>query len=40
LPTLVALAVWNYYPLIFLLHLTFHRFDALSLNPMWIGLDN
>jgi sn-glycerol 3-phosphate transport system permease protein len=40
LPTLVALAVWNYYPLIFLVNLSFHRLDARSPAPSWIGLAN
>jgi sn-glycerol 3-phosphate transport system permease protein len=40
LPTLGALAVWNYYPLIFLVDLSFHRLDARSPAPTWIGLDN
>ncbi len=40
LPTLAALALWNYYPLVFLLHLSFHRLDASSPVPSWIGLAN
>jgi ABC-type sugar transport system permease subunit len=39
-PTLAALAVWNYYPLIFLVNLSFHRLDATAPAPRWIGLDN
>lgn len=40
MPTLVALAVWNYYPLVFLVNLSFHRLDARSPTPTWIGLAN
>ncbi len=40
LPTLGGLAVWNYYPLIFLVNLSFHRLDAQSPMPKWIGLAN
>ncbi len=40
LPTLGALSVWNYHPLIFPLELSFHRLDARSPKLMWIGLDN
>ena len=39
LPTLGALAVWNYYPLNFLLDPSFHRLYARSPKPMWIGRD-
>lgn len=39
-PALAALAVWNYYPLIFLVDLSLHRLDATSPAPSWIGLDN
>ncbi|MFI5020946.1 MAG: carbohydrate ABC transporter permease [Alphaproteobacteria bacterium] len=39
-PALAALAVWNYYPLIFLVNLSFHRLDATQPEPRWIGLDN
>jgi ABC-type sugar transport system permease subunit len=40
LPTLAGLAVWNYYPLIFVINLSFHRLDARSPAPTWIGLAN
>jgi sn-glycerol 3-phosphate transport system permease protein len=40
LPTLGLLAVWNYYPLVFLIDLSFHRLDARSPTPTWIGLAN
>ncbi len=40
LPALAALALWNYYPLVFLVDLSFHRLDASSPTPTWVGLDN
>ncbi len=40
LPALVPLAVFSYYPLLFLLNLSFHRLDATSPVPTWIGLAN
>jgi ABC-type sugar transport system permease subunit len=40
LPTLAALALWNYYPLLFLLDLSFHKLDASSPLPTWVGLAN
>ena len=40
LPALAALALWNYYPLLFLVDLSFHRLDATSPLPSWVGLAN
>ncbi len=40
LPALAALALWNYYPLVFLVDLSFHRLDATSPVPTWVGLAN
>jgi ABC-type sugar transport system permease subunit len=40
LPALVPLVVWSYYPLLFLLNLSFHRLDATSPVPTWVGLAN
>ena len=40
LPALAALALWNYYPLVFLVDLSFHKLDATSPVPTWIGLAN
>ena len=40
LPALSALLLWNYYPLLFLIDLSFHRLDASSPTPSWIGLAN
>jgi phospholipid/cholesterol/gamma-HCH transport system ATP-binding protein len=40
LPALVALAVWNYYPLVYLIDLSLHRLDASSPVPSWVGLEN
>jgi ABC-type sugar transport system permease subunit len=40
LPALTALALWNYYPLLFLVDLSFHRLDASSPVPSWVGLAN
>ena len=40
LPALAALALWNYYPLIFLVDLSFRKLDATSPVPTWIGLAN
>ncbi len=40
LPALVPLAVFSYYPLVFLLNLSFHRLDATSPSPQWVGLAN
>jgi ABC-type sugar transport system permease subunit len=40
LPALAALALWNYYPLLFLVDLSFHRLDASSPVPSWVGLTN
>ncbi len=40
LPALAALALWNYYPLVFLVDLSFHKLDASSPAPSWIGLAN
>ncbi len=40
LPALIPLALWSYYPLVFLLRLSFHRLDATSPAPTWIGLAN
>src|SRR5271157_1820686 len=40
LPALAALALWNYYPLLFLVDLSFHRLDASSPLPSWAGLAN
>lgn len=40
LPALVPLAVFSYYPLVFLLQLSFERFDASSPTPQWLGLAN
>jgi ABC-type sugar transport system permease subunit len=37
LPALAALALWNYYPLLFLIDLSFHRLDATSPVPTWVG---
>src|SRR5215831_14176663 len=39
-PALAALALWNYYPLLFLIDLSFHRLDASSPTPSWVGLAN
>jgi ABC-type sugar transport system permease subunit len=33
LPALAALALWNYYPLVFLVDLSLHRLDASSPIP-------
>jgi ABC-type sugar transport system permease subunit len=40
LPALTALCLWNYYPLLFLVDLSFHRLDASSPVPTWDGLAN
>jgi multiple sugar transport system permease protein len=40
LPAVAALALWNYYPLLFLFDLSFHRLDASSPAPTWDGLAN
>jgi len=40
LPALAALALWNYYPLVFLVDLSFRKLDATSPVPTWIGLAN
>src|SRR5262249_6307578 len=40
LPALAPLALWNYYPLFFLVDLSFHRLDASSPTPTWVGLAN
>jgi ABC-type sugar transport system permease subunit len=40
LPAVAALALWNYYPLLFLVDLSFHRLDASSPVPSWVGLTN
>src|SRR5262249_51630188 len=40
LPTLLLLALWNYYPLLFLVDLSFHKLDASSPAPSWVGLTN
>jgi ABC-type sugar transport system permease subunit len=40
LPALALLALWNYYPLVFLVDLSFHKLDAASPVPRWIGLAN
>lgn len=40
LPALAALALWNYYPLIFLVDLSFHRLQGGSPLPLWVGLQN
>jgi sn-glycerol 3-phosphate transport system permease protein len=40
LPALAALALWNYYPLIFLVDLSFRKLDTSSPVPTWIGLAN
>src|SRR5262249_62430629 len=40
LPALAALALWNYYPLLYLVDLSFHRLDASSPLPSWVGLAN
>jgi len=40
LPALAALALWNYYPLFFLVDLSFRKLDASSPVPTWIGLAN
>lgn len=40
LPALAALALWNYYPLAFLVDLSLHRLDASSPVPSWVGLAN
>lgn len=40
LPALIALAIWNYYPLVFLVDLSVHRLDASSPVPSWVGLEN
>ena len=40
LPALAALALWNYYPLLFLIDLSFRRLDTGSPTPTWIGLAN
>lgn len=39
-PTLAALTIWNYYPLVFLINLSLHKLDARSPAPHWIGLAN
>jgi len=39
-PALAALALWNYYPLIFLVDLSFHGLNAASPVPRWIGSAN
>lgn len=39
-PALAALALWNYYPLVFLVDLSFHKLTAASPVPAWIGLAN
>jgi ABC-type sugar transport system permease subunit len=38
LPALGALALWNYYPLAFLIDLSLYRLSASSPAPSWIGL--
>ena len=40
LPALAALALWNYYPLVFLVDLSFHSIQGGSPEPRWIGLEN
>ncbi|HTW54485.1 MAG TPA: sugar ABC transporter permease [Stellaceae bacterium] len=40
LPALGALALWNYYPLAFLMDLSLYRLSASSPAPSWIGLAN
>ncbi len=40
LPALVPLAVFSYYPLVFLVDLSLHRLDTTSPAPTWIGLAN
>ena len=35
LPALAALALWNYYPLFFLVDLSFRKLDASSPVPTW-----
>jgi len=40
LPALAMLALWNYYPLVFLVDLSFHKLDASSPVPAWVGLAN
>jgi len=40
LPALAALCLWNYYPLLFLVDLSFHKLDASSPVPTWDGLAN
>ncbi len=40
LPALIPIAVFSYYPLVFLLDLSFHRLDATTPTPQWIGLAN
>jgi ABC-type sugar transport system permease subunit len=40
LPAFAALALWNYYPLVFLVDLSFHRLDATSPQPSWLGWAN
>jgi ABC-type sugar transport system permease subunit len=40
LPALAALALWNYYPLLFLFDLSFHRIEAAAPAPRWVGLEN
>lgn len=40
LPALAALALWNYYPLAFLINLSLHRLDAATPVPIWVGTAN
>jgi ABC-type sugar transport system permease subunit len=40
LPALIALALWNYYPLVFLIDLSLRKLDASSPVPTWVGLAN
>ena len=40
LPALAALGLWNYYPLVFLFGLSFHKLDASSPVPSWVGFAN
>jgi ABC-type sugar transport system permease subunit len=40
LPALAALALWNYYPLLFLVDLSFRQLGGSSPAPRWVGLQN
>ncbi len=40
LPALLLLGLWNYYPLVYLIHLSLHRLGASAPMPRWVGLTN